>query len=377
MELVPLAPGDLQPSTPLPWRIFDAAGRLVLREGHCFEREEQIEQLLARDLYRAPTDAETARAAQSADRGPRDPFVTLEAATQTLKGGLNALLAETRDPAEAWVLPLVEQVFALNRMHADAVLGGLLLMDDLPYSLAHPWMCATLCDLMTRRLERDEGFRRSLVAAALTSNAGMFDVQDELTHQSAPLTDEQRKRVRQHPVRSAQLLAQAGVRDQVWLRIALSHHERLDGSGYPRKLAGDEIVSGARLLALADVYSAMLLPRAYRDGVHAKAALREIFTQRGGQIDADLAALFIKEIGVYPPGIFVRLENGETGVVTRRNPLHANQPIVSALWNVIGRPLERPIVRDTSEAKAFAVAEILPKRVPPMPLRVVWGYTPR
>lgn len=372
MDRLLLQPGDVSAGTPLPWRVYDAAGRMLFADGHCFDSDAEVEVFLAREVYRdAGTDMPYARRPAE----DSDPFAQLAEALPALANGLSAVAAGTCPDATAWLFPLLDRLADLNRLHADAVMGALLLTDAAPYAQVHPWMTATLCELLSRRAGWPARERRTLLAAAFTANVGMFDIQDTLAEQQAPLDDAQRLRVRQHPVRSAQLLAAAGVQDAPWLKAVLVHHERLDGSGYPRQLAGEDIPRVASLIALADIYSAMLLPRRYRDGLHAKKALREIFTQRGSQIDAALAAMFIKEIGVYPPGIFVRLANGETAVVVRRNPRHANKPIVSSLHSPLGRALERPIIRDTSETRSFEVQEVLPRQPVPFPLPVVWGYS--
>lgn len=371
MDRLQIHASDVSVGTPLPWRVYDAGGRMLFAAGHCFGSEAEIEGFLARDVFR-DAGVELPCAVSAADG--TDPFSQLGDALETLATGLAAIADGSCTDASAWVSPLREQLLELNRLHTDAVMGTLLLSDTWPYSRVHPWMTATLCELLSRRAGWPARERLGLLAAALTANVGMFDIQDALADQQAPLDDAQRLRIRQHPVRSAQLLAAAGVEDGPWLKAVLVHHERLDGSGYPRALGADDIPRAARLLALADIYSAMLLPRAYRDGLHARKALREIFTQRGNQIDAGMATLFIKELGVYPPGIFVRLANGETAVVVRRNPRHANRPVVSSLQNPVGRCHARPIIRDTSETKTFEVQEVLPKQAVPFPLPVVWGY---
>lgn len=364
---------ELSPGTPTPWRVFDAGGRLLLREGHQFADEAAINAFVEREVYRGLTEEEAVQ--PSAKATPQlDPFATLTEHTQRLARGLVDLAAMQCPHATAWVMSLVDVVESLDGMHVDAVLGALLLMDELKYSISHSWMVATLCDLMARRLALPDAQRRSFVAAAFTSNVGMLQVQDLLSSQAGPMTPEQDAIVKHHPVRSRQLLAAAGVHDPLWLSATLQHHERLDGSGYPRGLKDDAVVMGARLLALADIYAAMILPRAYRDGVHAKEALREIFMQRGSRIDAGLASLFIKEIGVFPPGVFVKLASGETAVVVRRNPLHANKPIISSLLNPFGAPLERPLIRDSAEASPYAIVGVLPRQPLPFVLARIWGY---
>jgi len=373
MNRIKLQAGDIEADQPLAWRVFDNDGRMVLAAGRSFQSADQVEAVLCRGLFREPTEDELNAGAVLGFGSVLNPFELVEEGTAALDAGLRSVIAADGKPVDAWITPLLDRILELSNSHADAVIGSLLLVDSRPYSLAHPWMCATLCDLIAQSIEMPTDERRSLVAAALTSNVGMFKIQDCLADQQAPLSEEQRRIVHLHPIVSAKLLMAAGVADQRWLQITLCHHERLDGSGYPRKLAGSAIGKGAKLLGLADIYAAMLLPRAYRDGLHAKKALLEIFTQRGSQIDAELAGVFIKEVGIYPPGVLVKLENGETGVVVRRNPLHPGKPMVSSLRNIMGKAFQRPLLRDTGAAKAYAVASVLPRQELPFGLPAIWG----
>lgn len=162
-------------------------------------------------------------------------------------------------------------------------------------------------------------------------------------------------------MRSAQLLAESGVTDSTLLDIVSQHHERCDGSGYPRGLRQRTIGEGARLVALADLYAAMVLPRQYRDGLHAQRALREIFLQRGASVDAATAADFINELGVFPPGIFVRLQNGDIGVVVSRGARRAHEPLVRCFRSANGHAYSPNLDRDTAERR-FAIKDVLPRQ---------------
>ena len=99
-----------------------------------------------------------------------------------------------------------------------------------------------------------------------------------LNRQTGALTEDQRLMIDTHPLAGVELLQAAGVDDEVWLEAVLQHHERLDGSGYPSGLEGDAISPGARMLAIVDIYSAMVRPRAYREAIHARHALRSLFS---------------------------------------------------------------------------------------------------
>ena len=191
--------------------------------------------------------------------------------------------------------------------------------------------------------------------AALTMNLSMLALQGELAAQTGPLTEAQRRTIRQHPIRSREMLIQAGVTDVDWLRAVEQHHEKPDGSGYPLALrAPCEL---ATLLQCADVYAAKLSSRAGRDAVAADRAGREIFMS---DPNSPVTAALVKEFGIYPPGCFVRLASGESGIVVRRGPT-VMAPVVSVMTDATGQALAAPIRRDTGE-RAHAIVAVVPAR---------------
>lgn len=202
----------------------------------------------------------------------------------------------------------------------------------------------------------------------------MLELQDKLHNQKEPLTEHQLREIRQHPDNGEKLLRAAGVDDPLWLRIVRQHHERNDGSGYCEGLRGDAIIEEAKLLALVDIYSAMVSPRAYRAEMQAKEVLRDLFLSRGKSIDDHLCMVFIKEMGIYPPGSFVRLVNGEVAVVIRRGN-SATSPLVSSVLSPRGGLYIKPLRRDTSQ-KGYAIQEfcVMEKGVK-LNLSVIWGYS--
>ena len=141
-----------------------------------------------------------------------------------------------------------------------------------------------------------------------------------------------------------------GVRDEDWLRAVEQHHERPDGNGYP--LGRSDIDEKARLLRLADSYCAKLSPRATRPALTPDRAGRELFLREATN---PMAHALIKELGIYPPGSYVRLASGETGVVLRRGPTMLTPVVAAVTWRT-GEPRREPLKRDTS-LPAFKVLQ--------------------
>jgi HD-GYP domain-containing protein (c-di-GMP phosphodiesterase class II) len=144
-------------------------------------------------------------------------------------------------------------------------------------------------------------------------------------------------------------------------RLACAHHEAEDGSGYPFGKAGGDIPRNAKIIALADRYCACVSARDYRKSLLPNVTLREIFLERGKGIDPILAAHFIKVLGIYPPGTYVRLNSGEIGVVSRK-----------------GSGADTPIKRDTT-GEMYAIREALSEEQANIRFNMsqVWGNEAR
>jgi hypothetical protein len=128
----------------------------------------------------------------------------------------------------------------------------------------------------------------------------------------------------------------------------LHHRENEDGSGYPYGRISVVIPENAKIITIADRYCARVSARSYRKPMLPNAALRDILLSEKDKVDSQLTACFIKELGVYPNGTYVRLENGEIGIVTGKGKT-TTAPIMHSLIGPRGAPLSFPIRRDTSK----------------------------
>lgn len=257
---------------------------------------------------------------------------------------------------------LTAQTDKLWREHPDAsllILVQLLFDSRVHHSATHALLVAGLCELIGPSAGMPTDDQRALSRAALTMNIGMTRAHDEMAHQAGPLSDMQRKTVHEHPQRSASVLRQLGVADSTWLQLVQDHHERPDGQGYP---AGKPVNSIAqRLLQMADVYVACISPRKSRGGLLSQQVARELYLGPDQRPDP-LGALFIKNIGFYPPGSYVRLASGELAIVARRGA-KANAPTVFAIVGRQGLPLGEPALRDTADPAYEVKASLAPGEV--------------
>src|SRR5262245_581448 len=133
----------------------------------------------------------------------------------------------------------------------------------------------------------------TIANAGLLHDLGKVVIPETILTKPGPLTTAEWELVRRHPLTGAQILAPLEFFTEGAV-IVLHHHERLDGSGYPDGLRGDAIPLGARVVAIADVYDAMVSDRVYRERLGPRAAIEHLRTQAGRQLDARLTRLFIE-----------------------------------------------------------------------------------
>jgi HD-GYP domain-containing protein (c-di-GMP phosphodiesterase class II) len=363
---------DIQIGKPLPWDCFDKTGALLLRKGVVVSSTRQIEGLMTRGLYVTGRPSEAAPPPPVAKLTPFDHLDEFKLRLRSILEGIANAAQNAEIPTR--LIKLIGDIQAICEEDADAALGMLHLDVENRYTIVHPLHVAILCELIARKKELPVDERQIIIGAALTANVAMMELQEQLQKQDGPLTDAQKEEIRLHPLYSVDMMLTVGVNDDRWIAAVLHHHEKLDGSGYPGAFSGDAIPLSVRILSLADTYSAMLAPRIYRSSMMAKDALREVFLKRGSEIDGELAQIFIKELGVFPPGAFVTLKNGETAIVIRRGE-NTMKPIVRSVIGPRGAPLASCIKRDTSD-EDYAIRDMVARdRVVKLDVRKLWGYT--
>jgi HD-GYP domain-containing protein (c-di-GMP phosphodiesterase class II) len=359
---VQLRADELLVGQPLPWAIYGPDGELLLNQGEKISTDYQKYILLTRGVFREATAEEARRQTSRQEYKLSSPFNVLDTIRQHNYRILSDMVAGVLRPDyNQRILKIVQVIQKLCTENKDAILGAILLDQKSLYTQIHPILCAMLTELLLRRKSVPLASRQNIVAAALTQNVGMVKLQESLVQHVGPLSAEQRLAINKHPIIGINILQQHGITNQDWLQAVEQHHEKPDGSGYPAGLQEKDINLFARVLSLADIYSAMVLPRKYRDGVFVKKALREIFLQRGASVDTRLAELLIKEIGVYPPGCFVKLANGDTAIVIHHGLHKVNKPVVLPIVSVNGKIYQKLERKNTARDDVYGIVEVIPR----------------
>jgi len=385
MKTVRIKPGEVKIGEPLPWAVYSLEDSLLLQKGAIVSSTKQLQVLIEKGIYRSMTDQEIEHEqrlerekALLAKRQHANPFRIRQQCIDGLAKLLTAIEEQTSEHAEVVLDELAGDIQWLCDRHADSTLGTIHLCVEHRYNVLHPIHSAILCELLGKQIKLPDTQRLDMIMAALSMNVGMFMLQEVLFHQTTPLTKQQNIEVFNHPRKSNKLLEQAGITNQVCLRAVLEHHEKIDGKGYPNSLDAKDIGTEAKIITLADIYAALITPRRHRPPILAREALKSIFEKRGNEVDEVLAAQFIREIGVFPPGSIVRLVNGEIAVVTKRainrKSGDSTHPTVHSIITPRGAPYQSPKKRDCTH-EMFKILEFEPKdKLPPVDPRAIWPH---
>ena len=355
-SMQPVGKGDIRLGEPLPYSVYDKSGILLLRAGFTINLQRQLDVLLGNGVYFAEEERRQPlrwreNAMPQGEAEAQKTFETLDFLKVRLQRIFeNYRAGNLREELLARVGDVAMTVQEACTHDTDAALANLHLDYESSYAVVHHMQAAILCELIGKKLAVKDELRLVLIRAALTHDIGLIDIQDKLDRQTAPLTPEQKERIRTHPAHGAALLRGLGVSEATWLDAVMHHHERLDGSGYPDGLVDEQIAVPTRMLAVADIYSAMVRDRPYRKAMVSKDAMRSLLLDQGAKTDQRLIQMMIKEVGVFPPGAIVKLVNGEIAVVKQRQENSA-YPIVYTFMRADGIPIMTPLRRDTVRAE--------------------------
>jgi len=332
-ELIKLSITDIVIGSPLPWPVYDSNGTFLVKKGFVIKSAVQVERLIARGAFGMKSEVlrdtvENTNKEDVVKIKDFSPFKVLEDVSSQLALTLASCDNKESDFTEE-VMEMVTNVQRACDRDAHAAIASLFVLEGDSYPIKHSVDVAVLSEVMAKSMSVSREERRIIVAAALTMNIAMIALQEKLYRQESPLTNAQKQAINDHPKQSVIMLRRAGVEDKTWLKYVLAHHEAIMGTGYPNKLKASQYLENTQLIALADQYCARLSPRAYRDPLLHKGILRDILLDNGQTISPEIAAVFIREMGFYPPGLIVQLANSEIGVVTKRGD-KPDSPIVHA-----------------------------------------------
>lgn len=188
-------------------------------------------------------------------------------------------------------------------------------------------------------------------------DVGKIKVPKETLDKPGSLTSDEFERVKLCTTQGYHIISRSGEFSYLAAHAALEHHERLDGSGYPRRLRGDKILEIGRIVAVADVFCAMTSDRPYRPKVLPRQAIRYLMAARG-KFDQRFVRRLALRVAAFPNGTFLRLSTGELAVVVRQDRRDSERPVVRLLADARNRPVE-PRELALADAPGVEVALVL------------------
>ncbi|MDE5614524.1 MAG: HD domain-containing protein, partial [Treponemataceae bacterium] len=178
---------------------------------------------------------------------------------------------------------------------------------------------------MTLRLPADK--LTELGTACLLHEIGQIRLPPPLYMTKGPLSPEERDKMAVHPILSYNILKENDFSLPVQI-AALEHHEREDGSGYPRKLTGEHITAFAKIIAAACSFEAITAPRHFREARTAYEAMLDMLKEHEPQYDKIVLKALVHSLSLFPIGAFVCLANGKTAQVIKNTPGNPTHPAV-------------------------------------------------
>jgi HD-GYP domain-containing protein (c-di-GMP phosphodiesterase class II) len=202
------------------------------------------------------------------------------------------------------------------------------------YLLEHSVSVSVLITIFARFLAISRDIVEQLAVGAFLHDVGKIMIPEAILNKPSKLTDDEFTLVKTHVNHSINIIEKTPNISAISLEIAALHHEKLDGNGYPHQVKGDNISQYGRMIAICDIFDALIANRSYKQGFsHPKAfgILRNLALKN--HLDSHLVDSFIKCMGVYPIGSLVELSSNKLAIVEAVNEQNPTKPKVRSFYS--------------------------------------------
>lgn len=251
-----------------------------------------------------------------------------EESVKIFESGLNQIIeANSKSDAEN----LLSQTLTLvsKNEHASVSIMDMMLnmrnYDDSTY--AHSMNTAIICNIFAGWLNMSPKDKVLATSCGLFHDIGKLNVPGEIIQKPAPLSKAEQESIRRHPIEGYNILEKVGLNDDI-KNVALMHHERCDGSGYPYGFTSEKITKFAKLVTIADVYDAMTSQRIYRKPICPFDVIAQLEEDRYQKYDTDMILTFLRNVCNSFIGQRVRLDNGLEGEIIFINNNYLSKPTI-------------------------------------------------
>jgi HD-GYP domain-containing protein (c-di-GMP phosphodiesterase class II) len=219
--------------------------------------------------------------------------------------------------------------------------------------------CSILAAVIGQQLKFSHSRLMELVTGAILHDAGMLRINELILNKKEKLKDEELRLIMTHTPISYVIISKEMKLPEDVAAIGIYHHERWDGTGYPKKLKGEEIPLFARIVSVADAYEAMVNKRPYRKPLIGYSAIKNILNDNGTHFDPNILGTFLKCIGIYPIGSFVLLNSNIICKVIDLNATSPMRPQVELLLDSSGKKLKKREKIDLSSNDQFFILKAI------------------
>lgn len=227
------------------------------------------------------------------------------------------------------------------------------------YTFCHSVNVCVLSLITGISMGYDEEKLKELGIGAMLHDVGKTRIPIEILNKPGGLTDEEFEIIKKHTNIGYEILKKSNMLSTYASYIALTHHERYDGKGYPLGLKGNEVHEFARIVSVADVYDAITSDRVYKRRIKINEAVEYLIGMGDHQFDYNIVRNFIEHVTIYPPGTCVLLNTGDKAIVVDINRKYPNRPIVRILADREGQIPKEPVEIDLTTNNTYIISDII------------------
>lgn len=228
---------------------------------------------------------------------------------------------------------VVEPILDSIVRNSEAYMWLSMMQKKSDYSYSHSVDNCALAVAFGRHMGLPKKDLRTLATGLLMMDMGNLKIPEQILHKKGRLSEAEYNIVKKHVNHSVTILRETEGMDEDIVNIAMTHHERFDGSGYPNAMHGSQIPVYGRMAAIIDCYDAMTSDRPFSPAQSPYSALQDIYNWRGTAFQPELVEQFLQCMGVYPTGSLIEMTNGEVGIVLSQNTTQRMRPKVMLLLN--------------------------------------------